>query len=259
MLRWPSYVLGLLLALSTSASARPPPYVVDGLALGARVIFESDEYKQYQCTPSEFTGLVWCQKRKTERTENGEVFKSNSILHKPDGTAVYVNRYIEPAFFSSKDIRTEIARLSAKFGESARELRMSQREGLPRAVIAIWGNIELKQLDANDSITLAAGGSPHRGILVGFLGDLRRSAKLGVPVYRITGSTGFVWAASFDQEGRGNLRFFTIDVSQIVPQGTPAQESYTWADCELDGKYPDRAIVACSQMLEATPPSRRAE
>ena len=51
--------------------------------------------------------------------------------------------YIEPAFFGSNDVRSEIDRLSAKFGERAREFRMPPREGLPNAIIAVWGKIEL--------------------------------------------------------------------------------------------------------------------
>jgi len=67
-----------------------------------------------------------------------------------DGTAVYVNRYIEPAYFGPDEVRTEINRLSAKFGERAREIWMPPREGLPRAVMAVWGKIELQQLTAAD-------------------------------------------------------------------------------------------------------------
>jgi len=47
-------------------------------------------------------------------------------------------RYIVPAFFGPNDVRGEIGRLSARFGERAREIWMPAREGLPRAVIAVW-------------------------------------------------------------------------------------------------------------------------
>ena len=128
------------------ATSQPSPYVVDGLALGSQVRFESEAYKQYTCNPSEkFPGFTWCHKEKTETTKRGEVTSSNSILHSQDGTAVYVNRYIEPAFFGPNEIGTEIDRLSARFGERAREFRMPPREGLPNAIIAVWGKIELEQ------------------------------------------------------------------------------------------------------------------
>ena len=120
-------------------------------------------------------------------------------------------------FFAPNDVRTEIDRLSAKFGERARELRMPHRDGLPDAVIAMWGKLQLEQLSAADVLTVASGGN-YKGLLVGFLGDLERSAKAGVPVYELAGGAGFVWAATFGENGRGGLRFLTIDPSLIATQ-----------------------------------------
>jgi hypothetical protein len=168
---------------NTTATRQLSPYVVDGLALNGQIHFESETYKEYHCGPSEkFTGFTWCHKEKTERTKRGEVTSANSILHNKDGLAAYVNRYIEPAFFGPNDIQNEIDRLSAKFGERGRKIVMPAREGLPHAVIAIWGKIELRQIDAAEVSTVASGGR-HRGLLVSFLGDLQRSAKAGVPIY----------------------------------------------------------------------------
>jgi len=181
------------------------PYVVDGLVLGGKVMLESEMYKQYHCAPSEYAGLVWCQKQRTERPDRIEVIFSNSILHKQNGTIVYANRYIEPAFFGADDIKGELDRLSVKFGDSPRQLPMPSRDKIPNAIIAIWGKIELIQLNTAEASVVASGGSPHRGILVSFLGDLQRSAKLGVPVYRLAGGPGIPlgrdlrprWARSF--------------------------------------------------------------
>ena len=124
--------------------------------------------------------------------------------------------------FLVRYVQTEIDRLSAKFGERAREFRLPQRDGLPNAIIAIWGKIQLKQLDANEVATVAAGGG-HEGILVSFLGDLQHSAKTGVPVYQLTGGAGFLWAAAFRNDGKGVLRFLTVDASKIEPSTQIAQ------------------------------------
>jgi len=131
MMKWLGLLWVLPWVLSASASdctaAQTSPYVVDGLALGGRVRFESEAYKQYHCTPSEkFPGYTWCHKDKIEKAKGGEVLSSNSILHSEDGIAVYVNRYIEPAYFGPNDVRSEIERLSAKFGQRAREFRMTR-------------------------------------------------------------------------------------------------------------------------------------
>jgi hypothetical protein len=143
-------------------------------------------------------------------------------LHASDGTAWYINRYIEPTFFGPNDVQTEIDRLSAKYGERARQFHMPQRQGLPNAVIAIWGRIELEQIDAADASAVALERTV-RGLLVSYLGDLQRSAKAGVPVYRLAGGAGYLWAAAFSSEGRGALRLLTIDASQIAAPGvTPS-------------------------------------
>jgi hypothetical protein len=114
----------------------------------------------------------------------------------------YVNSYLEPAFFGPNDIQNEINRLSARFGQQRRLIRMPQREGLPSAVMAVWGGVELKELSSNDVSTLAEGGRVA-GLSVSFLGDLQRSAKAGVPVYRLAGTEGFLWVATFNPNGRG--------------------------------------------------------
>jgi hypothetical protein len=43
--------------------------------------------------------------------------------------------------------------------------------------------------------------------LIGFLGDEERSAKAGVPVYRLAGGAGFLWVATYDQNGSGVLQY----------------------------------------------------
>jgi hypothetical protein len=250
-----AFLCVLLLTLNASAVAQqttpdPSLFVVDGLALYGHVRFESQAYQQYHCSPSEkFTGFIWCHKEKIEKTKRGEVTFSNSILHSPDATAVYINRYIEPAFFSSNEVQTEIDRLSAKFGESARLFRMPRREGLPDAVIAVWGKVQLEQLNAGDVSVVAAGGTV-KGLLVSYLGDLQRSAKAGVPVYQLSGGPGFLWAAAYNPEARGVLRFLAIDASQIASpitaRNNPPQQQST-QPCTLatpgpgfsvsDGKY----------------------
>jgi hypothetical protein len=132
--------------------------IFDGLALGGQVIFESQAYKQYQCNPSEkYPAFTWCHKEERNKEKGKEILSANSILHTGDGTAWYVNRYIEPAFFAPNDVQSEIDRSSAKFGESARLFRMPSREGLPNAVIAVWGKIQLAQLNADDVSVVAAG------------------------------------------------------------------------------------------------------
>jgi TPR repeat protein len=212
---------GLLVLLSTSALADPlaastqiSPYTVDGFALGTQLRFDSEVYKQYTCSPSDkFPGLTWCHKEQTKKEKHNETTLSNSILHAPDGTAWYLNKYIEPTVLDPDDIQNEVNRLSAKFGQTPVKMRMPHHEGVPDALMALWGSIQLEQLTPDDVATIASGGT-SAGILVSYLGDLQKSAKAGAPIYKLAGGAGFLWVAAFNRDGRGVLRFLAADASK---------------------------------------------
>jgi hypothetical protein len=219
-----------LLEIPQTTLAAASPYIVDGLALGDQVKLGTKPYQRYQCSPSdEFPGLLSCNEQHKTRVgdqyPDQEVTRSHSVLQSQEG-AVYVNSYFEPAFFDPNGIQNEIDRMSSKFGRQARIIQTPQREGLPNAVIAIWGAIELEPLTPEEISVVASGGS-HPGILVSFLGDLNRSAKAGVPVYRLAGGAGFLWAATFDQNGRGVLRYLAIDPSKIESRQVASNQPAT--------------------------------
>jgi hypothetical protein len=140
-------------------------------------------------------------------------------LRSPEGAAVYVNRYQEPAFFGASEADDDIQRYSRKIGELPRITKMPYRAGFPNGILASWGKVELEPLD-NDSIkALAEGRRPTtKGYFVDFIGNFARSAKEGLPVYRLSGGAGFVWVASYGRKGRGTLRFLAVDASAISPQ-----------------------------------------
>jgi len=189
------------------------PYVVDGLALGAQAKSGNQPYQRYQCNPSvTFPGFISCNEEHT--TPGREVTRSHSILQSQDGAAYYVNSYFDPAFFEPNEVQNEINRMSSEFGERARVIQMPPRDGLPNAVMALWGAIKLQPLKP-DEISAVASGQTYPEILVSFLGDLERSAKAGAPVYRLGGSAGFLWVATYDQTGKGVLRYLAIDDSKI--------------------------------------------
>src|ERR1700726_828659 len=101
-------------------SGATSPYVVDGLALGARVDSESPAYRGYQCSPSElFPDFMRCQR--TQRQQDYSTLRSfettNSILRDRDGKAVYINRHIAPWTFDRNEIQADIKQISSKVGE----------------------------------------------------------------------------------------------------------------------------------------------
>ena len=150
-------IIGILAGGSALAQNNDAPasragrssYTVDGLALGARFDAQSPSGRGYQCSPSEqFPEFTRCQRTQRQQSTWGRrSFDSiSSILHGGDGKAVYVNHYVGPWVFDRNEIQTEINRLSSRFGERAREMRMPQREGLPSGIIASWGQVALEQL-----------------------------------------------------------------------------------------------------------------
>src|SRR5262245_27700735 len=87
---------GAAFAQTTHSSPPGSPYVVDGLALGARIDFESPIYRIYRCSPSEqFPQITRCQRTQKQQIVGSRwsVDSTGSILHNADGMAVYINRY----------------------------------------------------------------------------------------------------------------------------------------------------------------------
>ena len=233
---------------------RPSVYVVDGLPLGAKVNPNSSSYGEYRCQPSEqFVGFTWCQKQKTNIGPKGRFEVNGSILHSADDTAVYVNQYIRPAFFSGSDFSDQIDRLSKKFGQAPVILEMPHRPGLQRAIIASWGNILLEKLGESDIATLASGVSPKLGLLIDFLGDFQKSARTGLPVFRLAGADGYVWSASYDATGRGHLRFLEANVQQIAKRSGTADAVIGSRPSDKSIKQPDPSPLLESNRQSNSP------
>ena len=243
-------MIGLMTAGAAFAqNARVPgtasSYVVDGLALGARVDPESPAYRGYQCSPSElFPDFTRCQR--TQKQQEGGTRRSfeatSSTLHGRDGKAVYINRHIAPWSFDRNEIQDAIKQLSSKFGERAREMRLPPREGVQTAIIAVWGKIQLTELDADAVSILASGESPRKGLLIDYLGNLRRSAQLGLPVYSLNGGAGYIWSASVDRNNRGHIRFLTVDPSALSPAPLhPRQQQHSLRQAKSRRPKPQRS------------------
>jgi len=199
-------------------ASQVPTYVVEGIALGSKVKADSSAYREYKCGPSDqFEGFTWCQRSRRDGERRRSFEATYSILHSKDGTVVYANRTQQPAFLDASKADRDIQNISRKFGGPPKITKMPRQSGLSDAIVATWGKIELEPLDSESVRSLAEGKSPKKGLLIDFLGNFTRSAHEGLPIYRIVGGAGFLWAGSFDQKGRGTLRFATIDASALQP------------------------------------------
>src|SRR5262249_44805958 len=128
---------------------------------------------------------------------------------------------------------------------------MPHRSGLPDGLIAVWGKITLEPLDQESINILANGKNPRKGFLIDYLRDFTRSAKQGLPIYRIDGGPGFIWAASFDQKGRGTLRVAAVELSGFPPSSDP-ERVVVQATAQTPPSAPAPVVV---QATAQTPPS----
>lgn len=207
-------VLGFV-ALFATTSEGLTEYAVDGIEVGTPLSFKSASYREYRCRPSEqFNGLTWCLKARSEREQRGTT--TFSLLHSGDGTVSYLNRAQELRSFNPRKAEVEIERYSRTLDETPHILKMPRQNGVPDAMIAVWGKVTLEQLDQESIKILANGKSPKKGLLIDFLANFVRSAKEGLPIFRIEGGPGLVWAVRFDQKGGGTVRLAAVDGSGLL-------------------------------------------
>ncbi|WP_292533648.1 serine protease [Methylocystis sp.] len=189
-------------------------FSVDGLAVGGSVNPASRAYRSYKCRPSEdYPGFTWCVRNQRKRINGENVSVTTTIVHSADGFVAYINQFIQPAHFTIQEIENELTRLSTRFGSAPQMKKMTDGPGGLMALLAAWNDIDLQPLNRPELNVLAQGGSVHAGVLVDLIGDFHNSARMQLPVYRVAGGKGFVWVGSFDQRGKGKLRFFAMDPS----------------------------------------------
>src|SRR5262249_38505479 len=188
--------------------------------LGGRITINSITYRRYHCSPSEqFEKFIWCTKTcsGSDVLQRGNFQATYSLLHAKDGSVAYVNRFQKPAYWAIDEINEDIQRHSQKLGSPPKIMKLPARE----AVLATWGKVRLEPLESEAVKLLGEGKKFQSGLLVDFLGDFSRSAREGLPVYRITGEAGFILLASRDQDGRGILRFSAADPSAYSAPSAP--------------------------------------
>ena len=211
---------------ATSSASDNHDFVVDGLAVGAAVHPDSAVYKTYKCTPSDqFPGFTWCATKHPMRGKFGPYDSWVTILHSDANIAVFILQEVIPAYFSPGDAETEIDRLSQHFGQAARVLNGDPRPDAPHSVIAAWGDVTLTPLDESTMGALRRGETITAGLLIDFLAGSQKSAREGLPVFHLGGGAGYLWAATYDDNGKGRLRMTAVNPS-LLPGGpvepTPA-------------------------------------
>ncbi len=242
-------VLGSLLSSAAAMSALAAPYAVNDFILGTQL--PAAAFRDYRCGPSEqFDGFVWCQRNRPGSARRGPFSVTQSLLHSRDGKIAYVNRQQNPVVFDGNDVDDDIRSFSRRFGSQPRITKLPRRGGL-EGVMALWGDVTVEPLDDDSVKVLADGRSPRKGFLVDYVGNLTKSAQDGLPIFRITGGAGFIWAASFDQRGRGTLRLTAVDASMLSPPVADAPPPKPVAE----SPSPESAAAPAQVATAAEPPS----
>ena len=205
--------------VTTSSASHNHDFVVDGLAVGAAVHPDSPVYKTYKCKPSDqFSGFTWCSIKHPMTGKFGPYNSWVTILHSDANIAVFILQEVIPAYFSPGDAEREIDRLSQYFGQAARVLTGDPRADAPHSVIAAWGDVTLTPLDKSTMEALRRGETITAGLLIDFLAGAQKSAREGLPVFHLGGGAGYIWAALYDDNGKGRLRITAVNPS-LLPGG----------------------------------------
>ena len=190
-------------------------YSVDGLKLGESVTGAG--FQSYTCRPSdEFVQLVSCERAQT-RNRGYEYSALSAVLHNESGVSVLLRIKVAPVKMTKAEAQKEIDQLSKEFSGKPLSVDWLDADGdRPASVIARWGQIKVEGIDLESSEAVESGQNPSIGFLVDNLGDVQRSAKLGLEVYRISGGTGYIYSASFDSNGRGHRQYIAANGDELV-------------------------------------------
>jgi tetratricopeptide (TPR) repeat protein len=206
----------LSISFSVTIPAHAGKYVVDGFALGDRVNLGAN-YHSYTCRRSDdFDDALRCEQTRQRSSRASKVTISGTLIHDSDGTALYVMTNAAPVTLDKNVVQAEISNLSREFNERPAKVDWLPEGRGPTAVIAIWGQLKLDELNGDDIETLADGKSPHLGVLVDFIGDLEASAKNGLPVFRISGGSGYIYSAHFAANGKGHRHYVAVNGLQLA-------------------------------------------
>ena len=206
-------VLIFISLLPSAGTALAAQYVVDGFALGDGAGRSNPNYQSYSCRPSNgFADALRCERTQEMRGSAGRLTVFHTLIHANNGTAMYVMANASPVMLNKAIVEAEIEGLSKVIGQRPAQIKWAPADGPGRsAVIAVWGQATLEEIQGDDLDTIASGKSPHHGVLIDYFGDLQASARSGPAVFRITGGPGYLYSASFDAQGRGHRHYVAID------------------------------------------------
>jgi hypothetical protein len=141
-------LLAASLSVASVASSHAASYTVDGFTLGQSVVGQA-RFKSFKCADSSFG--TECDRSEERKTKLGIGTLSSKIIYGDGGAAVYLMTSLAPVRLDEKGITKEIAGLSNEFKQRPIKVEwLAKQAGLPRSVIAVWGDVELIEVHPED-------------------------------------------------------------------------------------------------------------
>lgn len=190
-------LFGFLVALGLAIQ------VTDGQAQYAAGEFTVGQKEQglaqrgFSCSPSDdFPETIRCDRSKSVQGPSGATSEKSVVMQAKDGTVLYSMKHTTHGSLARSVIEDDIREINRALGRAAKSVEWQTDEhNTPVAVIALWGEAQLSNLNFEGRAALEEGKGAKQGMLVDLRGDLTQSAKDGEPIYRIVGGTGLVYTA----------------------------------------------------------------
>jgi hypothetical protein len=209
MRRMPILIAGLTALFASSALAGAvSAFETNGVQLGAQ------DWNTSDCRSSDtWANALWCHHMEPYRNSLGGAAELGKTRILVNGTVYYVNLSETNAAWA--------------VGEIGRYMDALDRTGVGRgvrtfikipggdAVMAVWGNLQLEDITMEERSSWALAESPRTGnITVDFIGNITKSARTGLPIYRVVSGVGSIWTAD-NAGGHGNMRNFSVNADYL--------------------------------------------
>lgn len=189
-------------------------YVVDGFELGRPIPPGDANYASYDCkTSADYDGAVMCSKSESKKGQAGRLLVSSTLVHAEDGPTWLESVHVAPVKLSQRALEKEIKDLTRVIGAEPRTVDWEPGYTPElKAVIATWGDVELEEVyfPVPEDIGRAGG-------YIDLIGDPAVSLEKFLPVYRVKGGAGYIYAANFNASGIGDRYYVAVNAAELAP------------------------------------------
>ena len=190
-------LLTIGLTLSASSIAQGQTFAIEGFTLGAQIA--ADELERFECVKSSWAGAEReCRKKK----EWKQVSASTSLFLDRQDRLQSLSQKFDNIPMTEKSAEEVIAAHSKRFNVEPR--RVVKQIAADKIMIAVWGDLELKDIDIPTRLAMIQGRrAADEVLLMDLINDVEKSAVDVLPIYEIKGRKGAVWTFYIRSGGPG--------------------------------------------------------